>query len=349
MPSFPVTITDAGRAEIVNANNTGTGPVLIAEVGFGTGAYAPDPAQTALGAETKRLGTVAGVMVADDTIHVSVVDESGDAYDIAEFGLYTDNGTLFAVYSDPSGTFMQKAAQSALLLAIDIQLATISAASLSFGTANFANPPASETIQGVIELADTAEARAGTDAVRAMTPATARAAMGRFGLGGAAEAVPGDDADQLALSGLYTATGATAGAPGPGILSHFERELGVGAAQLWFDHTANAQHQRSRDAAGTWSAWAVVALGAAMDTSFAANGYAVLPNGLIVQWGLGSGTSANFPIAFPNALLFASISDVGSGPSAYAWLNGQSDATQVTVSAPAGQSTPTWTFLALGH
>src|SRR3990167_2923338 len=136
-----ITITDAGRAEVINADNTGTGPVRITEIGFGTGQYAPSKAQTALTAEVKRVGSIAGQPVAADTIHVIAKDEGPDAYNAGEFGLYSASGTLVAVYSQvaASGWIIQKAGASTLLLAIDIILESLDATSLSFGDITFLN------------------------------------------------------------------------------------------------------------------------------------------------------------------------------------------------------------------
>ncbi len=170
MANLQITITDAGRAEIINATNTGTDPVLIAEVGMGSGKYAPDPTQTTLTAETKRLSTISGVAVSPDTIHVTIRDETADAYNVSEIGLYTAAGTLFAVYSDPVNDFLQKTAGSTLLLSVDIVLGTLDATAITFGDTSFANPPASETVLGVAELATQAEVDAGTDDLRIVTP-----------------------------------------------------------------------------------------------------------------------------------------------------------------------------------
>lgn len=151
-----ITITDAGRAEIINANNTGTGPLVITEIGFGTGQYAPSKAQPALTNEVKRLSSIAGLVVADDTIHVMAKDEGPDAYNVGEFGLYSASGTLVAVYSQvaASGWIIQKAGASTLLLAIDIILESLDAASLTFGDVTFINPPATTETPGVVQLED---------------------------------------------------------------------------------------------------------------------------------------------------------------------------------------------------
>ena len=106
--ALEIIITDAGRAEIINANNTGTAP----EEQIGVGRARPSAA-TALTGEIKRLSTIAGEVVADDTIHVTIKDETSDAYAVSELGLYTQSGTLFAVYSDPLRILSKKASGSA--------------------------------------------------------------------------------------------------------------------------------------------------------------------------------------------------------------------------------------------
>lgn len=171
--ALPITITDAGRAEIINAQNTGTAPVTITEIGFGTGQYSPAATQTALQAEVKRVSTIAGEAVAADTIHVVAKDEGSDAYNVGEFGLFSDKGTLIAVYSQPaaSGWIFQKAGASTLLLATDIILESLNATSITFGDVSFINPPATTSVQGVVELATPEETQAGTDGTRAVTPA----------------------------------------------------------------------------------------------------------------------------------------------------------------------------------
>ncbi|MGN5592557.1 phage tail-collar fiber domain-containing protein [Stutzerimonas nitrititolerans] len=152
--ALPITITDAGRAEIINAQNTGTGPVTITEIGFGTGQYTPTKTRTALQAQVKRVSSIAGQAVAADTIHVMAKDESSDTYNVGEFGLFSDKGTLIAVYSQPaaSGWIIQKAGPSTLLLATDIILESLDATSIAFGDILFINPPATETVAGVTML-----------------------------------------------------------------------------------------------------------------------------------------------------------------------------------------------------
>jgi len=169
-------VTNAGRAALVNAANTGTAPVTIAQVGLTATAVVPGVGISALPGEYMRIATISGDVVADDTIHLIVRDESADVFTVRSFALYLADGTLFAIYGQ-AGVVLEKSAQAMMLLAIDIQFADVAAAMLTFGDANFLNPPATTERQGVVELATVAEAQAGIDALRALTPAAAKAAI----------------------------------------------------------------------------------------------------------------------------------------------------------------------------
>lgn len=183
MSGLQITITTAGRAAIVNAENTGTAPLRIAQIGVTAQAFVPGAGMTALPAELKRLSTFAGAAVADDTVHVTIRDDSEDVYSLRGFALYLEDGTLFALYGQ-AGVILEKSAQAMLLLAADIRFVEISATSLTFGDTNWINPPATATVQGVVELADNLESIEGLDGSRAMTPAGHKAAIDdRFGVG----------------------------------------------------------------------------------------------------------------------------------------------------------------------
>ncbi|MCW7419022.1 phage tail protein, partial [Escherichia coli] len=90
-------MTDAGRQELVNANKTGTNKVEIVSVGLGSRYYVTSTSQTNITDEIKRLTTIGGKVVSD-TIHVTAKDDSKDEYVVHTIGLYTNKGTLFAVY-----------------------------------------------------------------------------------------------------------------------------------------------------------------------------------------------------------------------------------------------------------
>ena len=167
---FGVVITDAGIAEVINAEHSGTAPVVLSAIAFGTGQYVPSASQTALQHEFKRMNTLTGGYVGDNTIHVTITDSDNDTYSVYEVGIFTDRGTLFAVYSQTT-PIINKAARSSIMLAVDMVLAGVNPESVTVGDTNFILPPATTSQQGIVELATNDETREGTDASRAVTPA----------------------------------------------------------------------------------------------------------------------------------------------------------------------------------
>lgn len=183
MPIPQITITPAGFAAIVNAENTGTAPVKVTQVGLTDQHFDVGTVGASVPAEFKRLTTFGGKAVADDTLHLNVRDDGTDTYTLRGFGLYLQDGTLFAVYSQ-STPIMEKAEAATLLLATDIRFAKINATSIEVGDIDFINPPATTTQMGVVRLATEQEADAGSDPATAITPrGLARYINNRFGAG----------------------------------------------------------------------------------------------------------------------------------------------------------------------
>lgn len=167
-----IIVTDAGIEEVINAERNGTAPVVLTQVGLGTGQYTPTHDQTALQNEFKRLpaNALSGGNVGDNVIYINARDTSNDAYTLFEFGVYTASGTLFAVCSQ-NVPILQKAAGAQAYLDIEFLLTNVNPASVTLGDTNFFNPPATTETPGVVELATAAETLAGTAADKAVTPA----------------------------------------------------------------------------------------------------------------------------------------------------------------------------------
>ena len=164
-----ITITKAGFAAIINAEHTGTAPVRVAQIGLTDQAFNVASVGAALPGERKRIGTIGGKAVAADTLHVNIRDDSQDTYTLRGFGLYLQDGTLFAVYSQAT-PIMEKAAAAMLLLATDIRFANINATSIDVGDVDFINPPATTTQMGVARFATDGEAVEGALRNVALTP-----------------------------------------------------------------------------------------------------------------------------------------------------------------------------------
>ncbi|ECV4761723.1 phage tail protein [Salmonella enterica subsp. enterica serovar Infantis] len=162
MSKLLFTMTDAGRQELVNANKTGTNKVDIVSVGLGSRYYVTSTSQTNITDEIKRLTTIGGKVVSPDTIHVTAKDDSKDEYVVHTIGLYTNKGTLFAVYSQEQA-IINKASSTIALISSDIAIKTLDTKNITFGDIEFINPPATETVVGVARFANEQEIDAGTD------------------------------------------------------------------------------------------------------------------------------------------------------------------------------------------
>jgi hypothetical protein len=230
--AIEITVTEAGIAALVNAANTGTDPVTITQIGLSQTAVVPNETLTALAGEFKRIDGVGGSVVAADTIHISAIDDSADAYTLRSFALYLGDGTLFAIYGQPS-PILSKAEAAFVGLAIDVTFGDIDTALLEFGATDFLLPQATTEARGVMEIATVAEAQAGIDALRALTPASAKAAILGWLL---AQDGAGSGLDADLLDGLQS--------------TDFLRR-GHGPRPLDFNH--NGGIATIRASAGTWS------------------------------------------------------------------------------------------------
>jgi hypothetical protein len=172
-------ITDAGRAALIDAEGGGTAAALIAEVGVTAAAFIAAPTLTALPGEIKRIEAIAGSAADADTVHLIVRDSSTDEYVARGLGFYLEDGTLFAAYSQ-ADPFLGKYAASHFLTAIDLKFLDGEADLITFGDANFLNPPATESEKGVAYLATIAEALAGAVADKIITPATMAAVLASY-------------------------------------------------------------------------------------------------------------------------------------------------------------------------
>lgn len=178
MPALALKLTDAGLAAVQAAS--GSDPTVIAELGLTATAFEYAPTLTALPGEFKRLPVASGVAAAANVTHLTVYDTTADNWTATGLGLFLEDGTLFAVYTD-AAAFMVKSALAFGLLAFDIAFNADLAANIAYGNAVFAYPPATEGIKGVARIATQArvdaEADAGDDGETIITPKTLRARL----------------------------------------------------------------------------------------------------------------------------------------------------------------------------
>jgi hypothetical protein len=169
MATLNLIITTAGQAAIAQAGSLG--PVVISKIAIGSGTWsvAPTPSATALNTQIKQLDPSGSETPSAGIIHITATDNSADVYSVYEMGLYTSTGILFAIAGGTT-LFLTKATGSSSLFSIDLAITNVPSGSVVIGDAGFAYPPATETTQGVAEIATSAEVVAGTDDTRIVTP-----------------------------------------------------------------------------------------------------------------------------------------------------------------------------------
>ncbi|MCP9308708.1 hypothetical protein KBX15_09030, partial [Zymomonas mobilis] len=170
--AIKITITDAGRAALINATQSGTRAVSIVSVGISGTSITAEKSATVLPDEIKRISTISGKVTALDAIHLTAKDDGSDVYTIRSFALYLDDGTLFAIYGQ-SSPILEKSAAAMLLLQLDIRFADIDATQIQFGNLDFINPAATEKTAGVTRLTELGEAEQSIENI-AVTPAELR-------------------------------------------------------------------------------------------------------------------------------------------------------------------------------
>lgn len=188
---------------------------------------------------------------------------------------------------------MTKAALAWSLFSHDIIFDNVSTADIDFGDASFLNPPASETVKGVAEIADNDQADEGLDDERIMTSKKVKRRIEAFStsVNNALSAI--GDAISAILGRTITGTGLVTGG---GDLSD-DRELNVAAA-LSADFVAGT---------ATDMALTPAAIGP-MIKLIAQNGRITIPTGdpentILVQWGRFTAnskalTAVSFPVPF---------------------------------------------------
>ena len=342
--SLQFMVTAAGLDALVDAQGGGVDPIKVVSLGITENAFTMAPTITSLPGELKRITTMSGMAASETIIHLTAQDVSTDIYELRGLGLYLEDGTLFAVYSQPSPVF-RKVSVSIFLLVLDIAFTNGVAGDIVFGDASFLMPPATETMKGVAETATTAEVEEGTDDQRIVTPLKLRQALDALG----AIIAPGADdfADAFAQLIARTITG-TGLISGGGSLAA-SRILTVLAASA-----ADVRAGEAVDRAITPAALS------GLLKSIGQTGHAILPGleGLRLMWGrYTAAANGTTPVLFPDSFAtgcFIVLTDGVKGSGADSQDNpGGVDYSTITASGftvfSADDSANPSGYLALGH
>lgn len=167
MATLVLKLTDAGLAAVQAAS--GSDPTVIDGLGLTATPFDYAPTLTALPGEFKRVEVASGIASAANVTHLTAYDTSADVWTATGFGLFLDDGTLFAVHTGAEPV-MSKVSLAFALLAFDIAFEADFASNIAYGNAVFAYPAATEIIPGIAEIATQVEVDAGDDDRRFVTP-----------------------------------------------------------------------------------------------------------------------------------------------------------------------------------
>lgn len=169
-------ITTAGLQAVLSASNDGL-QAKISHVALGDLGWSPTNSATRLKREKNRVPVSNGTRIQPTQIHVTAVENGNVEYWVREVGFVLDDGTLFAIWSHPTQALAWKAAGVDLLLAFDMLLSALPADSVTIdGTGGVNLAPATQTKEGLVRLATSQEAIAGSlNSAVVMSPADSRA------------------------------------------------------------------------------------------------------------------------------------------------------------------------------
>lgn len=343
MTPLPLTLTDAGIAALRAAS--GTNQLEIVSVGLTASAIIVSRTLTALPGEHRRIDTIAGEAIDAFTVHMVARDDSDASYTVRAIGLYLADDTLFAVYSQADPLF-EKAAVASYHQAIDLRFEGGEAGAITFGDANFLLPPATESRAGVAAVASQALVDAGADHQHIVTPKTLASRLAALlatvfarridttGLltGGGAlnqdrtltvQVATAAEADAAALSTKAVVPSslvnilASIAARVPLVRRIDTAGLALGGGALATDRTISvpaATTDQVRAASASNVAVTPASMGGLLRL-LEPSGYFELPGGIIVQIVRHRSfiqneplLTVNYPVAFPNACLFAAPS-----------------------------------------
>ncbi|MCV6637000.1 phage tail protein [Candidatus Albibeggiatoa sp. nov. NOAA] len=95
------TITDAGLQAAFNADNDGI-DLKITAVGLTNESFTPTQDMTSLQGEIERFPVKNGLRATDTQVNLTVIVDGNNEYWIKGVGFYLEDGTLFAIWSNPN-------------------------------------------------------------------------------------------------------------------------------------------------------------------------------------------------------------------------------------------------------
>jgi class 3 adenylate cyclase len=152
MTTLQAIFTDAGMAAVIAADAAGL-QGTITELAFGDTGHTPDASATALQNEVARVA-ISSFAEVEGALHLTGVLAGETEFTVREFGVFLDDGTMLAIWSDPVTPLSAKVNGTDLLLSFVLALAGLPSDSV---TVNVVDGSSLEIISRLIEI-NTAQA-----------------------------------------------------------------------------------------------------------------------------------------------------------------------------------------------
>jgi phage-related tail fiber protein len=164
-------ITNVGLQAALNASNDGL-QAKLTHIALGDSGWQPNANATQLQQGRQRISISSSSRLQSNQLHITAVENGDQNYWVCEIGLFLEDGTLLAIWSDAEQALAWKSADVDLLLAFDLLLTALPADSVIIdGSGGLELSPATDQQRGIVRLATIEEAKQGTDALTAITPA----------------------------------------------------------------------------------------------------------------------------------------------------------------------------------
>ncbi|MCA1492690.1 phage tail protein [Ensifer sp. NBAIM29] len=121
MKALVPVLTRAGMRAVFRADSEGL-QAKVSHIAFGDSGYAPTGEETGLKSEKARVPIAGGSWVGDFTIHMTALLDAGPSFWIKECGMFLDDGTLLAVWSDTDTPLAFKTDGVPIVTAFDLTL-----------------------------------------------------------------------------------------------------------------------------------------------------------------------------------------------------------------------------------
>ncbi|MEL8055044.1 MAG: phage tail protein [Pseudomonadota bacterium] len=130
-------LTNAGLAAAVNASSNGL-QITVTEVALGNYGYSVDvnaagrAIQTELRNEIQRVELQSATNIDSYSVELGFIAEGTPNFWVREFGFYLDDGTLFAVWSDPNNALAFKSEDNPLIVGFELSLTALPPGTVAF-------------------------------------------------------------------------------------------------------------------------------------------------------------------------------------------------------------------------